>query len=112
MIAFSFHYAPGTDDTHRSNRPAPARADRWWAMDKAKHVGGSMLWTLSTQYVLVSKADASEPQALPWSVASGAAVGLAKEVYDKHRGPTGHFSRKDLVADGVGIVLAVGVILL
>lgn len=71
-----------------------------------------MLWTLSTQYVLVVKAGWSEGDALPISVASAATAGLAKEVYDRYLGPTSYFSGKDVVADGVGILLAVGVVLL
>jgi uncharacterized protein YfiM (DUF2279 family) len=85
--------------------------DRWIARDKAKHVAFSALWTLSTQYVLVVKADWRTPDALPASIASGAAVGLAKELYDASR-PNGSASGKDLVADAVGIGLAVGVIVL
>jgi len=90
---------------------SPASRDRWIARDKAKHVVFSGLWTLSTQYVLVRKADWSEGDALPASIASGAAVGVAKELYDASR-PAGTASGKDLVADAVGIALAVGVILL
>ncbi|MFB6286576.1 MAG: hypothetical protein ABEK03_08375 [Candidatus Bipolaricaulia bacterium] len=85
--------------------------DQWLARDKAKHVVFSGLWTLSTQYVLVNKAHWSEGDALPASIASAAAVGVAKEVYDASR-PTETASGKDLVADAVGIGLAVGVILL
>ena len=91
-------------------RPLPQ--DRWIAMDKAKHVGGSMLWTLSTQYVLVVKADWRSRDALPVSAISTATVGLAKEVYDRYAGPTRHFSSRDLVADALGIGLGVLVILL
>ncbi|MFB6231395.1 MAG: hypothetical protein ABEL04_09575 [Salinibacter sp.] len=93
------------------DKPLRAAQDRWLARDKAKHVVFSGLWTLSTQYVLVSKADWSEPDALPASIASGAAVGIAKELYDASR-PTETASGKDLVADAVGIGLAVGVIML
>jgi len=92
------------------SRPLPQ--DRWIAMDKAKHVGGSMLWTLSTQYVLVVKADWRSHDALPVSVASAATIGLAKEVYDRYAGPTRLFSGRDLVADALGIGLAVLVIVL
>ena len=103
-VAVSLRYA----NVH----PPLSPRDRWWAMDKAKHVGGSALWTLASQYVLVAKVGASEKTALPWSVASGIAIGLAKEGYDWRLGPTRHFSMKDLVADGVGIALAVGIILI
>jgi uncharacterized protein YfiM (DUF2279 family) len=90
--------------------PPPPR-DRWLARDKAQHVVVSGLWTLSTQYVLVNKAGWTNADALPASVASGATIGVLKELYDASR-PTGRASGKDLVADAVGIGLAVGVILL
>jgi len=90
----------------------PRTADRWVAMDKAKHLGGSALWTLATQYVLVVKANWRDGDALPVSVASAAAAGLAKEVYDRRVGSTAHFCGRDLVADALGIALATGVILL
>jgi uncharacterized protein YfiM (DUF2279 family) len=102
--------APPPADAPRS--PADAPRDRWLAEDKAKHLVVSATWTLATQYVLVAKAGWRERDALPASLASGAAVGLAKELYDGRAGPTGHFSRKDLVADALGLALAAGVILL
>lgn len=86
--------------------------DPWLGVDKAKHVAFSFLWTLGTQYVAVNKGRFSEAQALPISAGTSAAVGLSKEYYDLRMGPTQFFSYKDLVADGVGILLAVGVILL
>ena len=95
----------------RPLRAARSTEDAWIARDKARHVVFSGLWTLSTQYVLVNKADWRAPDALPASVASGAAVGVAKELYDASR-PAETASGKDLVADAVGIGLAVGVILL
>jgi uncharacterized protein YfiM (DUF2279 family) len=79
-------------------------------MDKAKHLGGSALLTLSTQYVLVVKGDWTRGDALPLSVGTAASIGLAKEIYDRYAGPTGVFSTKDLVADALGIALGVLVI--
>lgn len=97
----------------RSSRPSLRTArpseDRWLARDKAKHVVFSGLWTLSTQYVLVVKADWSEADALPASITSAAAVGVTKELYDASH-PTGAVSGKDLVADAVGIGLAVVIV--
>lgn len=97
----------------RYDAPSPGapERDRWLGRDKARHVVFSGLWTLSTQYVLVRKADWSAGDALPASVAAAAAVGIAKEGYDAAR-PAGTASGKDLVADAVGIGLAVGLILL
>jgi len=92
-----------------SERPTPR--DPWLARDKARHVVFSGLWTLSTQYVLVRKADWSERDALPVSMAASGAVGVAKELYDASRRDS-RASGKDLVANAVGIGLAVGVIAL
>jgi len=96
----------------RAHRISLTPADRWWAQDKAKHVAFSFLWTLSAQYVLVDKAGWSNRAALPVAAGSSAAVGLSKEVFDWTIGPTRRFSTRDLVADAVGIALAVGVIVL
>jgi uncharacterized protein YfiM (DUF2279 family) len=90
---------------------APAASDRWWSRDKAQHLVVSGLWTLSVQYVLVDKAGWAEPDALSLAAGSAAAVGLAKELYDTSR-PAHTASAKDLVANAVGIGLAVGVIVL
>ena len=92
--------------------PQRAPADRWWARDKAKHVAFSFLWTLSTQYVLVDKAGWSNEKALPASVGVTVTIGLSKEVYDWRYSPARRFSEKDLVANAVGILAAVGIILL
>lgn len=100
-VAFALRY-----DASLTRRPA---SDRWFARDKARHVAFSALWTLSTQYVLVSKADWSEGDALPLSIGSAAAVGLAKELYDRQT-PEGRISARDLIANAVGIGLAVGLI--
>lgn len=102
---------PPSRSSKQSLQTAQPSKDQWLARDKARHVVFSGLWTLSTQYVLVSKANWREPAALPASVASGAAVGLAKELYDASQ-PTGTISGKDLVADAVGIGLAVGLVAL
>ena len=102
-IAFILRYGA-------SVRPRPQK-DQWLGRDKAKHVAFSALWTLSTQYVLVNKAGWREEHAIPASVGSAAAMGVAKEVYDAgRRGRTA--SAKDLAADAVGIGLALTVIVL
>ena len=90
----------------------PHAEDPWLGFDKAQHLAFSFLWTLGTQYVAVNKGHLSEAQALPLSIGTSAAVGVSKEVYDLHSGPPNVFSYRDLVADGVGILLAVGLILL
>lgn len=85
--------------------------DPWLGFDKVQHLTFSFLWTLSSQYAFVNKFGASEPRALPLSLASGATIGLSKEWYDRRYG-SGLFSVRDLVADAVGLALAAGVILL
>lgn len=94
----------------RSDRQGKPPRDRWIALDKAKHLGGSALLTLSTQYVLVVKGEWTRGDALPLSVGTAASIGLAKELYDRYAGPTRVFSRKDLVADVFGIAVGVLVI--
>ena len=95
-------------DTSFSQRPA----DPWLAFDKVQHFTFSFLWTLGSQYTFVNKWGLSERGALPLSITSGAAIGLAKEFYDWRVRPSRYFSRRDLVADGLGIALAVGWVLL
>ena len=107
-VAFELRYG---SLPHPAAVPAPSSRDPWLARDKAQHVVFSGLWTLSTQYLLVNKADWSEGDALPVSIASSAVVSVAKELYDASR-PAKTASGKDLVADAVGIRLAVGIILL
>ena len=95
-------------DTTFSQPPA----DPWLAFDKVQHFTFSFLWTLGSQYTFVNKWGLSERGALPLSITSGAAIGLAKELYDWRLSPSQYFGRRDLVADGLGIALAVGWILL
>lgn len=97
--------------SRRSPACTPRPDDPWLAPDKGQHVVFSGLLTLSTQYVLVQKADWSSGDALPVSAATSATVGLGKEVYDASR-LGGRASGKDLVANAVGIGLAVGIIAL
>lgn len=105
--------AAAIHETAPSGRPLHRQTgDSWFGFDKVQHVSFSFLWTLGTQYVVVNKGRLSEPQALPISISTSAALGLSKELYDLHRGPQRLFSYRDLVADGVGILLAVGLILL
>lgn len=103
-VAFALRYdAPAPDDS--------SHTDPWVARDKGQHAAFSALWTLSTQYLLVNKADWTERDALPASIASTSLIGIAKEVYDASRS-SGTASGRDLVADGAGIGFAVLVIVL
>ena len=89
-----------------------ALADPWLGRDKVLHAGFSFLITLSAQYVLQAKLDASRDEALPVSAGFALGLGLTKEVVDSRRPINPRFSTRDLVADAVGVALAVGLILL
>lgn len=92
--------------------PADTLRDPWLGRDKVLHAAGSFLLTLSAQYVLVNKLDASEGGALPIAAGTAFSLGLAKEVADSRRAVNPLFSVRDLVADAFGVALAVGLILL
>ena len=77
--------------------------------DKIQHAAVSCLLTLSSQYVMVNKSGFNERKALSYSVSSSALIGLSKELNDwqtKER----PFDWGDLIADGVGIVIAIFII--
>lgn len=97
---------------HSSTPPDTTLHDPWLGRDKALHTGGSFLLTLSGQYVLTAKLAASEGTALPIAAGTTLALGLTKEILDSRRTARPHFSTRDLVADAVGVALAVGLILL
>ncbi len=98
--------------TARAVLPDTLVHDPWLGRDKVLHAAGSFLLTLSAQYVLTSKLDASEDGALPIAAGATLSLGLAKEVADSRRPVRPFFSTRDLVADAVGVALAVGLILL
>ena len=99
---------PALADTTQHLLPA----DAWLGHDKLLHASGSFLITLSAQYVLTAKLDATDGEALPVAVGTTLALGLAKEVMDSQRPVNPYFSPRDLVADTVGVLLAIGVVLL
>ena len=86
--------------------------DEWLARDKALHVGASFLITLSSQYVFENKLELTEGEALPLAMTTALSAGVLKEVLDSRRPHAPHFCTRDLVADAVGVLLAVGIILL
>ena len=79
--------------------------DKWLAFDKVQHFTYSFLWTLSSQYIMVNNMNMAEEAALPFSVVSSVSAGLMKENYDMKK-PRGFFSKKDMVANSLGILLA------
>ena len=83
--------------------------DKWLAFDKVQHFTFSFLWTLSSQYILVNNMNMYEQGALPCSIVSSLSAGIMKETYDMKQ-PNGYFSNKDIVANTLGILLAVMII--
>ena len=83
--------------------------DKWLAFDKVQHFTFSFLWTLSSQYVLLNNMNMYEQDALRCSVVSSLSAGIMKETYDMKQ-PNRYFSNKDIVANTLGILLAVIII--
>jgi hypothetical protein len=65
----------------------------------------SLFVTLGTQYILVNKNKMIEHNALPLSMITSSIAGLLKEIQDK-RSKKNYFSKKDMVANSLGILLA------
>lgn len=107
-LGFTGLHETARRDTLLQNRPA----DPWLAFDKVQHATFSFLWTLGSQYTLVNKAAWSERRALPLSIGVSVLVGVGKELYDWRVGSRRYFSRRDLIADAVGILFATGLIVL
>tara|TARA_B100001250_G_C19253463_1_gene551780 strand:+ start:178 stop:555 length:378 start_codon:yes stop_codon:yes gene_type:complete len=83
--------------------------DKWFAIDKVQHFSYSCLVSLGTQYVLVNKMGKSETSALPISLGISFTAGITKEIQDS-KSKNGFFSRKDLVANTMGIIFSVIII--
>ena len=79
--------------------------DEWIAIDKVQHFMYSAFVSLGTQYVLVNKIQMDEKDALPLSSLLSFSAGLLKEVHD-NSSKNGFFSRKDMVANSLGILFA------
>ena len=77
--------------------------------DKIQHVAVSFLLTLSSQYVMENKSEMDDNKALSYSVSSTAMVGIIKELNDKHTRNI-QFDWGDMIANGVGIAIAVLII--
>jgi len=83
--------------------------DKWLAIDKVQHFSYSCLVSLGTQYVLVNKMGKDETSALPVSLGISFTAGITKEIQDS-KSKNGFFSRKDVVANIMGIIFSVIII--
>ena len=84
--------------------------DKWFAIDKVQHFSYSCLVALGAQYILVNKIKMNESNALPLSLGFSFLAGVTKEIRDK-KGINGFFSKRDLIANGLGLCMA-GLIIL
>ncbi|MFQ5631695.1 MAG: VanZ family protein [bacterium] len=82
---------------------------KWHGADKYSHFTISAFLTAGQFFVLREQADFSKNCSLTIAVTSTALIGIAKEVYDSVS-KKGTPSFKDLVADFLGIGLAIAVI--
>jgi len=74
--------------------------------DKIQHATVSCLLTLSGQYVMENKSGLDENKALSYSASSTATIGFIKELYDiQIKGRS--FNWGDMIANGIGIAIAV-----
>ena len=83
--------------------------NKWFAIDKVQHFSYSCLVSLGTQYVLVNKMGKDETSALPVSLGISFTAGITKEIQDS-KSKNGFFSRKDVVANSMGIIFSVIII--
>ena len=109
LIIFLFSGFPLIIYGNESNTPSTQK-DEWIAIDKVQHFSYSCIIALGFQYVLVNKVDMEEQSALPVSLGLSFAAGFTKEIHDSKR-KHGFFSKKDLVANGLGLITA-GMIIL
>ena len=79
--------------------------DKWIAIDKVQHFSYSCLVALGIQYILVNKMEMDETYAMPVSLGLSFMLGITKEIQDRES-KNGFFSRRDLVANGLGILLS------
>ncbi len=77
--------------------------------DKIQHAAVSCLLTLSSQYVMENKSGLDENKALSYSISSAVLVGLTKELNDQQTRKI-PFDWGDMIANGVGIAIAVLII--
>ena len=88
-----------------SKKETKITEDKWVAIDKVQHFMYSTFVLLGTQYILVNKIELEEKSALPFSTLLSFSAGFLKEIND-NRSKNGFFSKKDMIANGFGIIFA------
>ncbi len=101
VLAVEYNSTIASIDQFEKEQPK----DKWIAIDKVQHFSYSCLVALGIQYVLVNKMEMDETYAMPVSLGLSFVAGVSKEIQDS-KSKNGFFSRKDLVANGLGILFA------
>ncbi len=83
--------------------------DSWVGIDKIQHIIYSNFISLGIQYVLVNKMHFNEDNALPISITSSFFAGFSKEIIDG-KSNKNIFSMKDMVANSIGLFIAIFII--
>lgn len=86
------------------------KKDPWIGIDKVQHFMYSLFISFGTQYILVNKFNMIEKKAVPLSSSLSFIAGYSKEVLDK-KSSQNFFSKKDMVANSLGILCATLIIL-
>jgi len=84
--------------------PALREPDRWFAIDKFWHFSASLASVGAGYHLCANRIELDSPWPTGLSLGGTLGLGLAKEFLDV-RGPSRHFSWKDVVADLAGIAL-------
>ena len=86
------------------------KKDPWIGIDKVQHFLYSIFISFGTQYILVNKLNMIEKKAVILSSSLSFIAGYSKEVLDK-KSSQNFFSKKDMVANTLGILCATLIIL-
>ena len=74
--------------------------------DKYLHIIASFVAT-ETAFLLMQENNSNYGESLTGGLIVGFSIGLSKEIFDaKFKKPPSGFSKTDLIADGIGIILA------
>ncbi len=104
-IAFAQSQVANRTDTS-ATALKPLAKDAWISKDKADHLLASAFLAGAQYYALRRELDWSHERSVNVAISSTLAIGLGKEVYD-HVSRRGTPSVKDMVADVLGIAVAV-----
>lgn len=109
LVSFSFSQSqltPVADTLAIKVAPYKSFNDPWIAKDKAQHFLGSFIATGVSTLSLQRFTDLNKEKSLHLGVSFSFTLGLGKELYDSTK-KNNFFSYKDLIADLLGIGLAV-----